>query len=326
MAYKYLRGKTWWIKFYENGRMVRRSLKTKDKSSAEFLKNEITNRLLKGGSPLPDTSQPTKQMVEEYCSECARRTRKTTADTYRAHLNLFFESCAWAHPSRITEPMITSFLSALKGKHGAAKPKTANHYLKDLRQFLGFCVRRGYIASNTAQTVKTIKLDKKSPQFLSKVQIRAILKVSSKETLGPVIATAVYTGMRKGELERLTWEDIDFRRNRITVGESKSKTFRVLPLHTALKKILMPVRGKGVCFSFVNFRRIWKRVKKAKGVEMPSLRFHELRHTFASQMVMAGVDIATVAKLLGHADITTTQIYAHLAESHVMDSIKKLRV
>lgn len=324
MASKYLRGKTWWVKFYEHGKEIRRSLKTKDAATAKFLTNEIENRLMKGGSPLPDTSQPTRKLVNEYIAECERRIKPKTTTLYRAHLTAFFEAHGWAHPSRITEKMMTDFLSTLKGKSGAAKPKTANHYLKDMKQFFAFCVRRGYIASNPVQLVKTTKLGKKAPQFLTRPQIHAILRASAKEDLGPAIATAIYTGMRKSEIQRLTWVDVDFRRGRVMVGESKSKTFRVLPLHPALKKILWPLRGKGVCFSFVNFRRVWKRVKRK--IEMPGLRFHELRHTFASQMVMSGVDISTVSKLLGHADITTTQIYAHLAQDHVMDSIKKLRI
>jgi integrase len=167
----------------------------------------------------------------------------------------------------------------------------------------------------------------KEHRFLSHDEIKTLLAVSKSLKMHPIIASAIYTGMRLGELQNLTWEDIDFKHNMITVQKSKSKKFRKIPLHTGLRKILYPLNGSGPCFDTNGFYwQIFHLRKKLKKAKLKRFRFHDLRHTFASMMIKSGVDILTVSKLLGHSSVVVTQIYAHLYQDHIKDAMKKLRI
>jgi site-specific recombinase XerD len=97
----------------------------------------------------------------------------------------------------------------------------------------------------------------------------------------------------------------------------------VIPLHRDLKKILNLIRSSGKCFNYQNKRRIFKRIRKK--INLSEIGWHSFRHTFASHLIMSGVDIVTVSKLLGHSSINTTMIYSHLTEGHVKEAIQKIR-
>ena len=71
-----------------------------------------------------------------------------------------------------------------------------------------------------------------------------------------------------------------------------------------------------------NHQKVFRRIRKL--AELPDIGWHTFRHTFASHLVMSGVDLNTVRELLGHADIATTMIYSHLSQDHINQSIKKL--
>jgi len=134
--------------------------------------------------------------------------------------------------------------------------------------------------------------------------------------------------MRQKELFNLEWQDIDFERNLITIRNkdsftTKSKKFRVIPLPSRLKSILESYRQqKGLCFNTTNQRRIFARIIKKAGLK--GIGWHSLRHTCASHLAMQGVDLYTIAQLLGHSSITVTQIYAHLTKDYIKDSVERL--
>ena len=153
----------------------------------------------------------------------------------------------------------------------------------------------------------------------------------------PMVLTAINTGMRRGELFDLQVEDIDLKGSTLTVrGDiSKSGKTREIPLnqkaHAVLKKWIQenklmkgglvfssPVTGK----RFNNINKSWKGV--IRDAQLEDVRFHDLRHTFASNLVMRGANLYTVKDLLGHANIETTQRYAHLAEAHKAEAVELL--
>lgn len=153
--------------------------------------------------------------------------------------------------------------------------------------------------------------------------------------LKPLVLISLHTGMRRGELFLLTWESVDLAAARITVhgATAKSGRTRHLPLNSealaelsgwldqATDKTGLVFPGKnGVAFN--NVRRSWEGVLKA--AEIGRFRWHDMRHTFASNLVMAGVDLNTVRELLGHSDYAMTQRYAHLAPEHKAAAVAKL--
>ncbi len=162
------------------------------------------------------------------------------------------------------------------------------------------------------------------PRFLSAEEVKSVLNAAKNSKLYSLVATAIYTGMRFGELQRLEWQDIDFENNILTVHVSKSEKFRKIPLHGDLKAVLAKAMGTGLCFNTVNFNGEFKKIRTGSGI--PRFRFHDLRHTFASLLIKAGVNILTVSKLLGHSSVVVTQIYSHLYQDHIKEAIDKLKI
>jgi len=178
--------------------------------------------------------------------------------------------------------------------------------------------------------VKKIKVPKEPPRFLDKEEVPRLLDACLDQTpeICPVLVMALHTGMRKSELLNLRWEDVDFERGTLTVSSreewhTKNYESRKMPLYEEVGKVLKPMRqGKGYVFvdqegSKMGIHFVDGRLDKAaKYADFGHLYMHVLRHTFASHLVMAGVDLPTVQRLMGHRDIKTTMRYAHLAPDH----------
>lgn len=147
----------------------------------------------------------------------------------------------------------------------------------------------------------------------------------------PMVLLSLNTGMRQGELFSLAWESVDLSLKTITVlaSHSKGNKTRVIPLNGEAHAVLTTIKpdlAKGFVFKspvtggrFNNVKKAWAEITKAAGV--PDLRWHDLRHDFASQLVMKGAPLFTVQKLMGHANSRMTQRYAKLAPSTLADAV-----
>jgi len=155
--------------------------------------------------------------------------------------------------------------------------------------------------------------------------------------LTPIVLVALNTGLRKGELLNLRWPDVDLVGAQLTVqGDgAKSGQTRHVPLNadalktltawqtaTSSKGYVFPGRADSSDGRLDNVKKGWAAVLTAAKVS--NFRFHDLRHTFASKLVMAGVDLNTVRELLGHSDLKMTLRYAHLALEHKAAAVAKL--
>ena len=138
------------------------------------------------------------------------------------------------------------------------------------------------------------------------------------------------TSLRWAEQYELAWRHVDLNRNWITLTYTKSGHRQYVPLNSAgrgaLEKLHRLTGGSEfVCVTLdhITFRRCWeKSVLKESGVK--DFHWHDLRHTFASRLVMNGVDIYTVSKLLRHGNVATSQRYAHLSDAHLQDAVERL--
>ncbi|MEN1927612.1 site-specific integrase [Luteimonas sp. MJ250] len=152
--------------------------------------------------------------------------------------------------------------------------------------------------------------------------------------LMPLVLLALNTGMRRGELLSLDWASVNLPANLLTVtaGNAKSRKARHIPLNAEALDVLTrwKKQGKGAGLVFPspsgarmgNINSSWESLCEL--AKLPAFRFHDLRHDFASKLVMAGVDLNTVRELLGHADIRMTLRYAHLAPHKLADAVAKL--
>ena len=158
-------------------------------------------------------------------------------------------------------------------------------------------------------------------------------EASDNPYLYTVVVLALSTGMRKGEIMSLTWDDVDLHQRRITLYETKNGEIRVVPLASKaldllkehskvrnLKTSLLfpgkPIRSEGgkVTYKPIDLRAPWlAALKKAK---VDDFKFHDLRHSAASYLAMNGASLAEIAEVLGHKTLQMVKRYAHLSEAH----------
>jgi integrase len=167
-------------------------------------------------------------------------------------------------------------------------------------------------------------------RFLTEEEIKPLLSACLPH-LRPIVETALLTGMRAGELLSLRWDQIV--NGMIYLKDTKSNKPRQIPISERLEQVLKEVRRRHQLKSpyifcnkegnrFNDLRASFKSACRKTGIV--DFRFHDLRHTFASHMVMRGVGLRAVQELLGHCDMKLTMRYAHLAPGHLRDSINVL--
>jgi integrase len=152
--------------------------------------------------------------------------------------------------------------------------------------------------------------------------------------LRPMILLSMNTGMRRGETFSLKWENVDFERALLTIegAYAKSGKTRHIPLNSEALQVLKDWRKQTKSHDLVFHNKDGKRFDNIKkgwtalldATEIKNFRWHDLRHHFASRLVMAGVDLNTVRELLGHSDMAMTLRYAHLAPEHKANAVEKL--
>lgn len=166
-------------------------------------------------------------------------------------------------------------------------------------------------------------------RYLSEKEERRLLKAIKNPLLKDIVIFALNTGLRKSEILNLKWDEVDLRLKCIILGSEKTKSKRkhILPLNQKALKVIkrrLKEKRKGCPYVFHRSGKEIKCFKEAfknalKRAKIKDFHFHDLRHTFASRLVQKGVDLYVVKHLLNHADITTTQRYAHLK----LDNIRK---
>ena len=240
------------------------------------------------------------------------------------------------------------------------QPATINRDLDRLKAALSKAVEWGLIKDNPLRGVRRIRrgieprvryLDSKEEAALraalvQRDELRQLERESGNEWrrargkeempnierfsdhLHPLVLLALNTGLRRGELTALKWRDIDMGSKVLTVraGYAKSGKARHVPLNEEALEVLEAMRPNTKqaekLFNVKTFNKSWHGV--LENAEIEDFRFHDLRHTFASNLVMAGVPLNTVRDLLGHGDIQMTLRYAHLAPSHVAEAVALL--
>ena len=224
-------------------------------------------------------------------------------------------------------------------KRRTPRKPTLNSVDKDrtvLVTFFNWAIQREYCATNPAKKVRRLRFSPTRVQrFLSEDEL-ARLFAASEEPLTTILAVGAYTGLRKEEILRLRWKEVDVPRGVIRLQslagarETKTKAHRDIPIHPVLRErletlpheneLLFPSpRRQG---GWLDLRGSMGAVCKKAGIE--PFRFHDLRHTFASRVLESGADLRTLQELLGHRDIRSTMIYAHLQRDRTRKVIENL--
>ena len=212
----------------------------------------------------------------------------------------------------------------------SVKPATVNKELSCLRHMFNMAIKWGYVEKNPMREVKFFRVNNERLRYLSPEEAQALVDACSPH-LRPIVIVALNTGMRRGEIFNLRWEHVDFAHRWIRVVESKNGESRIIPMngvvYGVLREQMKKKRGdlvfpNGNGKKFQSIQYSFNRALERAGIR--DFHFHDLRHTFASNLVMAGEDLVTVKELLGHKSIQMTMRYSHLSQQHKMKAVRKL--
>ncbi|MBF0517588.1 MAG: site-specific integrase, partial [Nitrospirae bacterium] len=215
------------------------------------------------------------------------------------------------------------------------KPATVNRLLATVKHMFTKAVEWEWVEEFAFKKVRQVKLPQENNRrlrYLSQEECQKLLN-NCDSHLHPIVATALNSGMRKGEILSLKWENVDLKHGFILLStDTKNGERREIPINATLKAVFQVIKRR-LDIPYVFFdnatgkpyddvRRSFNTACRKSGIK--DFHFHDLRHTFASHLVMAGVDITTVKELLGHKTLTMTLRYAHLAPSHKVKAVDVL--
>jgi integrase len=222
----------------------------------------------------------------------------------------------------------------IAGRRRQVKAGTADQTLTVLKQMLSLAEDWGFLA-NGANPAKKLKLERVKTQrdrYAKPEEIQSLLEACS-DWLLPIVTVAVHTGARRGELLGMVWENIDFDRGTILFPDTKNGTDRRIPMNATVRETLQGLPGRfkksGSVFlqgdKSVNqfmVRRGFHAARKAADLE--DLRFHDLRHTWATHLAMAGTPSRTLQKLGGWKDLKMVQRYASVTPDNEESAVNTL--
>lgn len=245
---------------------------------------------------------------------------------YRLDLEDFGKFLGTTALENVDYLQLRKYLAILKEKN--LKSRTIHRKISCLRSFFKFLVREGYIKTNPVLSLSSPKQEKRLPSFLTEEEMFKLIEAPTGEDERSlrdraILETFYSTGMRISELVGLSQDDLDFIGG-VVKAKGKGKKERLLPIGekalTAIRNYL-DKRKKQTDAVFLNKmgRRLSDRGVRnivSKYIKITSLRQgispHSLRHSFATHLLNRGADLRSVQELLGHANLSTTQIYTHL--------------
>lgn len=224
------------------------------------------------------------------------------------------------------------------------KPTSINRKLSSIRNFYRFLITQEVVKSNPFDAIETIKIEKKLPNYLYLDDLETLFNSIDQSTpLGVrnycLLELLYGTGIRVSELCNIKLHDIDFYNNNILITGKGNKQ-RYVPIHESLREILITylnfarnellkdsdeivdnlfVNHRGGPLTSRGVRDILKNLVNESGLNV-KISPHVLRHSFATHMLDYGADLRSVQKLLGHENLSTTQIYTHVSKEKLKES------
>ena len=277
--------------------------------------------------------------LEKFLSylEIEKNYSKYTLINYKIDLTEFFGFIGELPIERVDYPVLRRYLAKIREKDH--KPRTIARKLSSLRSLLKFLNREGYIKNNPSRLLTTPKLDKTLPQFLTEEEIKKFVESPAMDKEAglrdrAILETLYSTGIRVSELVGLNLEQVDFISNIVKVA-GKGKKERLVPIGnhalTAIREYIEKRKYKtDVLFLNKNGTRLTTRSVcniTDKYIRLTGLRSklspHALRHSFATHLLNRGADLRSVQELLGHVNLSTTQIYTHMTTEKLRSVYEK---
>jgi integrase len=327
------RGRYWYAHYMTTTGQVRESLGVTTLSAAQEKARPLADMLEKGEWSAQERRTYRKmtfgQLVEEFQ---ARFTGWGSTTTTGAQGMLKKMVCEWGEmPLESLKPRTIEEYRAKRLKEGIT-PATTNRYLTTLRTLFKMGVQWGMMTHNPVEKIKPMREANIIPRALTDDEIVRLLEFLPDHARVAFII-AIETGMRRSELERLEWVDIDFERRRVTVRQSKNGEFRVIPMTEWLYETLQHQRAKGGHpYVIVNHRGEsmgemlrYSLEKASKQANVGHVHTHMTRHTFATRLREYGVPIDRIKELLGHKTLAMVLRYAKSSPTQLTEAVAQLK-
>lgn len=308
-----------------NGRQVRQSTGTDKKKLAETILAKVKVQIVEGTWFDAEKYQKAKtitfsEMVNKYLAKYQKlrdgHTVKKLVPAF-GHLTL----------AEITTEMVSDYRDERLKK---VKPATVYQELSLMRRMFNVARREWKWLRDNPVADLSFSVGSKNARdrWLTLEEERLLLeKATNPNWLRSLLIFALHTGMRKGEIFNLRWQEVDFSRRTLMIVKSKNGEKRTIPMSHTLSNMLSTIKvrhisGRVFPISDRSLRVAFENAKEKAGIE--NFRIHDLRHTFATRLVQNGVDLYKLKELLGHKTITMTMRYAHHYPESLRGSVEVL--
>ena len=328
-VYLFKRGSRYYIQFHDQDGKQRQistgcSLKT---DAVAFLRDNESRYTVN------HASKKISQFSIEFLSYGRSVYAYSTFRSYRNALKQLLLVTGDIRLSTITERMVDLYKSRRAQR---VSPASVNIELRSLKSIFRLAKRWGYIGENPFESVPLLRMRQNEPRFLSGPEVTLLIDSIKEPWLKSVVQFAIFTGMRISEIVNLRWQQVYSERSIILVEnnshfQTKNKRNRIVPISQPVSVVLSELRktivseyvfhnkGCKLCPTYTSKK--FKQYVTNLGLNEDFV-FHNLRSTFASWMIMSGVDIFIVSKLLGHSDVSvTSKHYTNVHNEHLFKSI-----
>ena len=327
----YKRGEKWWMTYRDGiGTQRFESCRTANKKEAEQRLIDRRKEAMEGLAPAPPMKPlALEELHERYLSFVGHQRGVATKHYHFAHFTR-----VWGNPPihALTVEVLDQY-RALRLSENVG-PATINREMATLKHALSKAVEWKLLRKTAREELTAIKKYQEPDgrlRYLSGQAEADRLLQASNDSLRPIVVTALHTGMRKGELLSLTWDLVDMTHGFIRLKQTKNGKARALPFNETLWSLFSALRTRpdvpwvfhdAAGHRWNDIRHPFEAACTVAG--LTDFHFHDLRHTFASWLMMRGVPLATVSNLLGHTSPTMTLRYAHLSPKHLTSAVRVL--
>jgi site-specific recombinase XerD len=328
---------TWYV-FYENnkGKKHSKSTGTKNKNDAIKFFNQYKKKI--DAEFFQDVTPITLKLFSfDYLRRSEPFFTYKTIKLYKTTFKIFIEHFGDLQLADLTTRMIEDYLLMRATKVSIF---AGRRDMICLSASFNKAVKDGYLLKNPCQGIKRFKLPEAQPKFYSKEDLEKLLSVMiDNPDMKDAVIFSVNSGLRQMEMITLTWSQVNLNDRIIVLDNSshitKTKRVRSIPLNPDAYEVIQKryskrIEGLEYVFTIngkmIDPNRLTQKFKKyvyASKINS-KLCWHSLRHTFASWLVQSGVSIYVVSKLLGHSNVSTTEIYSHLRRDDFINAVNQL--
>lgn len=326
------RANRWYVEFSHGGKRIRRLARgAETKTEAKAFLREIERQIDRGDYIPKKKKEILFELWADKFFEWSKLNKRSWKrdKIFMRHLKSFFKG-------KLLQGISPMLIEDYKKKRKAdVSGATVNRELSCLKHMLNKAIDEGILMKNPVKKVRFFHEDNTIERILLPDEKERLIS-KSEGYIKAVIIIALNTGMRRGEILNLDWSQIDFTNRYIKVEKTKSGKARTIPTNSLVLNTLRQLEQKKDHYEYIfwnsksnkptqDVRKVFKKSCEAAGIK--DLRFHDLRHNFASSLVENGVDIVTVSELLGHSNINlTAKRYSHPSPLHKRQAVEALLV